>query len=199
MRQKFPGKVFIPKAGGYQLNVDPSKCTAMEMKKLADPLLDKWVSNYRAALPKFRTIVWDTGDELWELARLAKFGELAPKMGAGERNNQYGELNGFYESLVKEAFNYPVNLILIHRVKDEYKANTKTGVRVRAGYKDATFLTQVNLRSMKVPKETGVGAYFGIKVLDCRRNPDIEGMTMVNDFAQLAMKVLPEVDPSVWL
>lgn len=199
VRQKFPGKVYIPKSGGYQLAIDSSQCTAAEMKRQADPLLDKWISNYRAALPKFRTIVWDTADELWELCRLAKFGELSPKLSQGERNNSYGELNSFYEGLVKESFNYPVNFVLIHRVKDEYKANTKTGVRVRSGYKDATFLTQVNLRSMKVPKENGIGSYFGVQVLDCRRNPDIEGEKIENDFRILGMKVFPEVDPKVWL
>lgn len=199
VRQKFPGKIFGPREP-YQLKVGTNDCTAAEMKKIADPLLNRWVANYRGALGsgKIRTVVWDTADELWELARLAKFGELTPKMGVGERNNQYGELNSFYEGLIKESFGYPINFILIHRVKDEYKNNAKSGVRVRAGYKDVYYLTQVNLRSLKAPKENGEGAYFGMKVLDCRRNPDIEGTTMVNDFATLAMKVLPEVNPDTW-
>lgn len=196
--QKFTGKVWVPKDGAYQLKLQPNQCSAAEMKKIADPLLDKWVANFRAALPKVRTIVWDTADELWELTRLAKFGELTPRLSQGDRNNQYGELNTFYESLIKEAFGYPVNFILIHRVKDQYVNNARSGVRVRAGYKDVYFLTQVNLRSMKVVTQ-GVGAQFGIQVLDCRRNPTIEGSMMVNNFRQLAMSVLPEVDPDTWL
>ena len=196
VRQKFPGKIYGPKEA-YSLSIQPNECTPQQMKKVADPVLDRWVANYRWALTKMRTIVWDTADELWELARLAKFGELTPKMSQGERNNQYGELNTFYEGLIKEAFAYPINFIMIHRLKNEYKANASTGNRVRAGYKDLYYLTQVNLRSLKEGRPGG-GANFGVQILDCRRNPDIEGTVMANNFIQLAMMVLPEVDPDTW-
>lgn len=198
VRQKFPGKIFGPTMP-YQLKCNPNDVSAQEMKRIAEPILNRWVANYRAALPKVRTIVWDTADELWELTRLAKFGELTPKMGVGDRNNQYGELNNFYESLIKESFAYPVNFVLIHRLKDQYTNNARTGARIRAGYKDVYYLTQVNLRSFKTVKEGGVGVDFGVKILDCRRNPDIEGGTMPNNFQQLAMEVLPDVDPDNWL
>lgn len=204
VRQKFVEKGKEIKWAGYQLNLNPGT-SKQKVADAAKPVWDRFVANYVAALPVARTIVWDTGDEFWELLRLSTFGELAPKLPKGERNNTYGELNAEYEQLIKASFAYPVNLIIIHRMKDEYVNDSKTGKRRRAGYKDINYLTQVNLKAFKigmVHPQTGEpmpGARFGMQVLDCRRNPDIEGTVIENDFMTLALSVLPEVDPQVWL
>lgn len=208
VKQKFVAKGKVIKVASYTLgNIEANASTA-QIAAAAAPVWDKFVANYRAALTVARTIIWDTGDEFWELLRLATFGEAAPKLSKGDRNNIYGELNGKFEGLIKESWAYSVNMVIIHRLKDEYVSDSKTGKRIRAGYKDINFLTQVNLLAKKYPKvgtDAGgnqivvPGAEFRVHVLDCRRNPDIEGAVMNNDFMELAMAVLPEVDPTVWL
>ena len=157
-----------------------------------------------------RTVVWDTATEVWELLRLAFFGKLAqvPPM-------KYGPANEEYRRLVRAAFDTDKNLILLHRVKDEYVGDTntgsmRTGKKLRAGFNDTGFLVQLNVvtyfdspKSEDGDPEEG----FGLYVRDCRQNMGIAGMRLQGkiegigsmcSFPYLATSVFPDTELGDW-
>ena len=86
-----------------------------------------------------RTIILDTATEIWELLRMARFGKLTQVM-----PYQYGPVNAEYRALIREAYNYDKNLILLHKMKAQYINDKRTGEWERAGFGDTGFLVQVN-------------------------------------------------------
>jgi hypothetical protein len=64
----------------------------------------------------FRTVIWDTATEVWEMLKLAYFGKL-------EKNPQlaYGPVNAEYKALVRLANTHRTNLVLLHQQGKVYK------------------------------------------------------------------------------
>lgn len=151
-----------------------------------------------------RTAVVDTASEWWELCRLAAFGKLTQVM-----PHHYGPVNEEFRNLIKEAYERPdLNLILIHKVKKEYKSgkdgkDSWSGRYERAGMGDVPYLVDVVLEHYRVPMAEGPGCEFGVKVLDSRLNPSetlgLELQGEENEFAFLAVKAWPDTDPTYWL
>ena len=160
----------------------------------------KFKKEYVAALsnPAIRTVTIDTATEAWETLRLAKFGKLSQVM-----PNQYGPANDEYREIVRVAFGSDKNLILLHKMKEEYvasKANPAianwTGEYVRAGFKDSPYLVQMNL----FLDRTKDG--FLCRILDCRQSPVLAGMEIYNDditFPNIATLVFPDTSEEDWV
>ena len=159
----------------------------------------KFKKEYVAALssPTIRTVTIDTATEAWETLRLAKFGKLSQVM-----PNQYGPANDEYREMVRVAFGSDKNLILLHKMKEEYVASKAspaianwTGGYVRAGFKDSPYLVQMNLFLDRT--EDG----FLCRIIDCRQNPMIAGMELYGDditFQSIAGLVFPDSDEGDW-
>ncbi len=141
-----------------------------------------------------RTIVFDTATEIWELLRISRFGRLTQVM-----PYQYGPVNAEYRHLIREAYNYDKNLILLHKMKSEYVDDKRTGNYERAGFGDTGFLVQINAQIYRYTPEDG--GDFVLWVKDCRQNPDIAGQEFEGSmcsFPFLATMAMPNIDPEEW-
>ncbi len=149
-------------------------------------------------VPAIRTVTLDTGTEMWELLRMAKFGKLTQVM-----PNQYGPVNDEFREMVRVAYSSDKNVILLHKMKEEYVTDkakpsiaNRTGRYIRAGFNDVPYLVQMNLSLYKTPEEG-----FCCTILDCRQNPTIEGLTLYNadiTFQQIAVLVFPDTEEKDW-
>lgn len=113
-----------------------------------------------------KTIVFDTATEIWELLRMARFGRLTQVM-----PYQYGPVNAEYRALIREAYNWDKNLILLHKMKAQYINDKRTGEWERSGFSDTGFLVQVNAQVYRYSQEDG--GEFVLWLKDCRQNPDL--------------------------
>ena len=141
-----------------------------------------------------RTILFDTATEIWETLRMARFGALTQIM-----PYMYGPVNKEYRDLIREAYNWDKNLILLHKMKSEYVNDKRTGEYVRSGFNDTGFLVQVNAQVWRY--EPSEGGEFVFSVKDCRQEPDLAGFDLEGEmcnFPSLAAMVLPEVDMGEW-
>lgn len=125
---------------------------------------------------------------------MARFGRLTQVM-----PYQYGPVNSEYRALIREAYGYNKNLILLHKMKPQYVNDKRTADYDRAGFGDTGFLVQVNTRVYRYSPEDG--GDFAIYVEDCRQEPDMVGEELVGpmcSFPFLAGMVLPDIDPKEW-
>lgn len=201
---KFQTKKVIHKAD-YFVNV-PKGVDQASMMKLVEPVWDQFLADWKVAMLQMkqghiRTLILDTGSEAWEVLRLARFGKLTQIM-----PHNYTALNTEYRNLIREAFNTPGNLIILHKLKAQWIDNpatgkgSKTGQYERAGYADTGFLVQVNAlayreRNPETGQKTGA---FHVQVRDCRQNPLLNGQDFagpVCSFPFLGAAVFPGTDP----
>jgi len=156
----------------------------------AEEELAKVEKNYQTALTQARTIVIDTGSELWELLRLAAFGKLEKVM-----PHQYAEVNQTMTRLIKLAYDSEANLLLTHRLKAEWINDKRTGAYEFSGMKDIPFLVQAHARMWTD------GEGYHLKVGKCRQNASVVGLELVNEmitFPTLAQFVFPDSEPKDW-
>lgn len=152
--------------------------------------------------PKIKTIGIDTGTELWELMRMARFG----KVSAPGQNISYwyAPVNAEFRDLFTKVRNSDKNLIITHRLGDEYMNDKKTGAYERKGFKEIGYMVQVNVRlSRRVVRAANgnIERAFQFEVLDCRQNPDIAGEIVEEpmcDFPTLASMIFPDTNPGDW-
>lgn len=189
----------------YQVEYDIPDANAPNAQVLAEKLMETFVRDYQIAIrnPEIRTVVWDTATEIWEQVRLAAFGKLTNVM-----PHHYVQVNNGFRSLIKMAFDSDTNLIMIHRLKDEWQNYTddkgkekgkKTGRKERAGFSDIGFACQVMVQTFFTPDNTD--SPFQMKVLKCTQNPIIThqiysqvGDMRMNSFPYLAADVFPGTD-----
>lgn len=146
-----------------------------------------------------RSMLIDTGSQIWELLRLARFGKLTQVM-----PHHYGPVNEEFRGFIRRAYDANINLTITHKVKKQYVGakdkESWNGKYERSGNGDIGFLSQVQLlhgRDMEEPDKP-----FWIKVLDCRQNADMAGETLSGDmcdFPTLGSMVFPESDPEEWV
>ncbi len=145
-----------------------------------------------------RTLFIDTGTELWELARLAKFGKLSQVL-----PQHYSELNSEFRALLQLAYENPnLNLIITHKMKKEYKTGpdgrgNPTGALETAGFGDMPYLVQLNLEHYIHPQTRA----FGVMVINSRHRGDLMGFTLEGvdcNFPMLASMVLPHTSLQDW-
>jgi hypothetical protein len=185
----------------YELEAQPGQAKEEEVEREASKLWTRVVSDLRDSLasPSIRTVICDTGSELWELKRLSEFGKMSANV------QHYGPVNADFRRVIRLPFDTDKNFIMIHKMKDEWVRGAdgksgKSGKLERAGMKDIGFLLQGNFQTWKVNVDGG-GTEFHGTMLDCRQNPDINGMDFSVDmlsFPQVGMMVFPDSLPEQW-
>jgi len=156
----------------------------------AEKELAKVETNYQTALKQARTIVIDTGTELWQLLRLAAFGRLDKVM-----PHQYAEVNQAMTRLIKLAYDSEANLLVTHRLKEQWVNDKRTGQFEFDGMKDIPYLVQAHARMWVA--EDG----YHLKVGKCRQNATLVGLELMNEmitFPMLAGMVFPDSEPKDW-
>lgn len=190
-------KVKIRKAQ-YRVDV-PEGADEKATSKACEPVWSTFRLNYRLGLAQCRTTVVDTSTDIYELIRMTYFGKLQQVMA-----HHYAPVNTEMKDLFHEAYHSDSNLILLHRVKDEYITRTvqgkekadKTGAKVMAGFSQTKFETQVHLRTFREDGE------FCAEVVTCRQNPDLVGMVLQGDmltFTSLGMMIYPDSTEEEWV
>lgn len=179
------------------------------------PIWEKLESYWLDAVnsPSIRTIMADTGTEMYELCRLAMFGKLE-QVPAHFYNKVYAR----FKRLIDLTYRTDKNVIFIHRQKDEYEKSGKkgegvrTGRRILNGYNDVPFKVQVTLLHWRTSEEydasTGIGVDeangllgFGFTVLTCTQRADLAGKYLAepgNTWAALGSLAYPETDEAYW-
>lgn len=146
-----------------------------------------------------RSVVIDTGTEVWEMLRLARFGKLTQVM-----PHHYGPVNNEMKDIVKAMVDRAdLNTIWIHKLKKEYKTNKAgndawTGGYERAGFGDMPYLCDVVIEHF-FDREN---RQFGIRVKGSRYNAqNIVGNEYLGDMATfpvLAAECFPATDLDYW-
>ena len=157
-----------------------------------------------------RTAVIDTHNELWELLRLAEFGELNPQ---GRIDANYGPVNAMWRSLFKWHRAQPEpkmrNLIVIGQTKQEYKdvirkgakVSEATGRTVSVGQKEVHYMADVVLRTSRdIEGVHGDPGGFLITVEKGWFNAATEGAILANEDCTFArvMSLVTGTDESEW-
>lgn len=192
-------KMIIRPKSGYSTRFSDGK-----QKAEATAEFTRFRNDYMTGLKKVRSVVVDTASELWELLRLARLGKLTQVM-----PHHYVEVNQEYRDLVRMAFENNANLILLHKLKAEWKngadgKGNKTGRFERAGFSETGFLVQINLRATRLEiadRDDADDLGFRLEILNCRQNPSIQGEILRNEminFQFLGSMVYPDIDPAVW-
>jgi hypothetical protein len=154
--------------------------------------------------PKIRSLVIDTNTESWELCRLARLGKVSQVS-----PNAYGPVNAEYGDMIEKGLDSGKNILYIHTMGDQYVGTiTPQGkeISVRTGklktnyYKEMPYLVQVVVQLMRNDTETEVEDRFGLRIVDCRKNPGANGVELWGSlcrFSYLAATVFGD-DPGEW-
>lgn len=154
---------------------------------------------YQDVLGHARTVVIDKATQLWEIMRMAEFGKLDHVKG-----HHYGPVNAQYRNLIQIAYDQDkTNLILLHGLKDEYVADSKTGKRERAGMKETSGLVQCNALCWRDTSKDApnVPDCFHTTVMNCRQNAEMAGMDLNGEdcnFPTMAQLIFPDTKISEW-
>lgn len=140
---------------------------------------DLWKAMWEDAKAKLKksygigkgTVVMDTGGEMYELCRLARFGKLTQVL-----PHNYVETNNEWREVMRWAYESPMNTIFIHKMKPKWVNNQRTSEYEVAGFGDIEYMTQINLRTMGSTEDGKFTPRVFIK--DCRQNPTLGGTTL---------------------
>lgn len=151
-------------------------------------LVERFKDDYKRALDraKVRGIVWDTATEIWEAIRLAHFGKLLQV-----KPHHYSEPNAEMRELLRWAYDSDKNFCFLHKLKDQYINDKRTGKLERQGFKDMGYTVQVVIRMIKDRSKPAPDCFY-FEVTDCRQNPAIENLAFdypENNFPMLAAHV----------
>ena len=152
--------------------------------------------------PDFRTLLVDSASQAWQVLSL---GWPVWSPNKGDMARKAGENNARYSDLIYQIYNTDKNLILTHKMKDEYIDDKRTGGFEMMGYKDTRGLVQVNVKQYWLEKEEAekreVAPGFHLYVSNCRADHELIGLDLANEeitFATLGMMVFPESQLSDW-
>lgn len=158
-----------------------------------------------AALQKdttVRTLIWDTASDVWTLCMLSHFGKTQKI-----QQNLRTECNADYSKVFFDLYKGrpDLNMILIHKLKKEYKPNSKgendwTGKYESSGFNQTGFQVDLTLRA----DWDGVRRSLYTEL----NNPSRFGFDLVGQrwygeesaFNQLALEIFPEImaDMEAW-
>lgn len=168
---------------GAKLSIEDYKREWMEVRRTIHTLVKADV---------IKSLVVDTGGEMWELCRLAAFGKLTQVL-----PHHYGDPKADYDRLIRAPLvRKDLNALYTHKVKAQYINDKRTGKKERSGFADMPFAVQCNILHGKTKE-----GEFTIKIKDCRKNHEIDGMELEGDmcdFPTIAMLVYPDSEPSDW-
>jgi hypothetical protein len=174
----------------YGLDIQPGEAPDKEVAEAACKVWDQFVANFKDGLASCGngTTYVDTISEAWQLCRLARFGRLTQIM-----PHNYTVVNAEMRDLIRECYDHDANVVFTSQMKPEWENYTdstgkekgkKTGRMVRSGFSDMPYLVQINLQCFRTDKPDG-GSDFNITIEDCRQNPNLNGLTLDNDFETL--------------
>lgn len=167
-RQQWKKRIY---RASYSLPViKPDGRNADSIANAAGDLWDKVAVDFMGAIrdPKVQTIIVDTATELFELIKLAIYGKTVQVM-----QRDLGHAYASYRQFIREAESSDKNLVLIHKMKDEYKQDKSTGNRIRAGYKDTAYSVTTEVLMEKNPEEPFPDRYH-CRIHKCHLRPEIE-------------------------
>lgn len=166
--------------------------------------LDLLADYYRALVDDTHvTLVVDTFSELRDYMLIGDYGRTQ-----SIDPFAYGPIHQTLRAMVRSALQGSKNVLLLHQMKEEWSSSldmngrerrAPTGSYKRAGFSGSGYLSQVNLWHYRTDGEDGTR--FFTKIVDCRRNPDLNGLVLegeANDFPHLAALVFPDVDAAQW-
>jgi len=188
---------------------DDNKAKALSgaERKTAEQEWDRFKDSIRKVIeyPKLRSLIIDTATEMWELARMARFGkttQVPPQL--------YVALNAEMRELLTSVYErQDLNVLFIHKMKKEYKSKAGLDKEVwsgrweRAGFGDLPYIVDMNLENY-FNHET---MRFGVRVLDCpRSNPQVIGQEFedaadgspMGAFPWMAVACFPDTDLAYW-
>jgi hypothetical protein len=114
----------------------------------------------------------NTATEVWELARLAKFGKLSQVL-----PQHYTEVNNEFRELLRMSYDASfMNSIFIHKMKAKYINNARTNEYEPSGFGDMEYTSQVNVILDR--EDTDEGPRFTAFIKDCRHNPNVNGQLL---------------------
>lgn len=160
-------------AAEKEIYVKPYRFDDDAKQEVVKKLWDMFVKDYYKALDHkgLKSIVIDSGSDMWEFVRLAEFGKLVQVP-----SFRYREVNSDMRKMVRAALDSDKSLIITHKLKPEYDTNNKaTGKMSMAGFSEMPYLVQANLETYI--NDTGAG----IRILDCRCGMDLRGMELPAD------------------
>ena len=169
------------------------------VKALAYPVWERFISDldefYRSDA---RTGIIDTGGAAYALARFAFHGmdKGRPSAKDDPYGSKSGDMKAIFQGLITDGYNYDKNVLWLHRIKEEWKANAPTGGFVSDGYNQAPYEMQMVLRTKK-DKRT---KEFGVDVVMCRPDTSMEGEEFVGRQCNFAvvMAALTGMDVEEW-
>ena len=174
---------------------------AKRIATAAGEIWNQFRKDFLGGIKQLRTVVIDSGTEMHELIRLARFGRLTQVM-----PHHYGPVNAELALLLRQIYDTDCNLIILHRLKQEYAEQSKsdgqaaaakpTGRLIRAGFSQIPYIVQTIIRLNK--DEDG----FHCKIEDCRHTPDVEGFEIDGDdisFSSVAQLAMPSTTEGDWV
>lgn len=171
------------------------------VKATAYPVWERFISDldefYRS---EARTGIIDTGGAAFALARFAFHGmdKGKPDAKADPYGQKSGDMKAIFQGLITDGYNYDKNVLWLHRVKEEWKANAPTGKYISDGYNQAPYEMQAVLRTKKERKK---GANeFSVEVMKYRPDPEMEGEEFSGRQCQFAivMASISGMDVEEW-
>lgn len=190
----------------FQIPLRKEEKESQQIIDAANKVLNQFESDMQRILNEYKTGIWDTATELWELLMIAEFGKLGEVM-----PHHYAPLNARFRHWIDLFLDSDRNLIMLHKTKDEWKTNDKgkgvqTGRQVRAGFKGAGFDAHVNIVCDRdyAPTDTNPAAPSGeffLLVKDCRANAEMAGQVIpqhMATFQGLGQLVYPDSEAGDW-
>jgi AAA domain-containing protein len=197
--------IYISDISGAAQKVKPGKGklgedSLKEPKKVAEEVLDLIIKRFTAAVDAgVRTVVLDTATRWWEIMRIARFGKIQQVS-----KEHYGPVKAEFERYLFQAMSCTSNIILLHRQRDEYQGDNKTGRFERAGYNDIQYIVHASVELTRIPFEQREEGDLGFRarISDCGTAPEADGIILANEnitFLDVAIQVRPDSTPDMWM
>lgn len=142
-----------------------------------------------------RSIVVDTESEMWELIRMAYFGKLTQVM-----PYQYTEVNAVYKTLLDKADRCDKNLVLLRKMKKQYKNDKWNGRYEPAGFGKAKDIVQVNAEMYMMEGDEEGEEEFTFEILNNGLQASLNHMTFQGEMCNFPFvaAMLTNTTPDEW-
>jgi len=177
---KFLGETEFGPGDIYMAHYDVPEVPIQADKDKYLEVWEQFVGDYKYALKNAASIAIDSGSEMWELHRLARFGKLTQVL-----PRDYGPVNAEQAQIYKDAYETDVNLLVTFQLHAEYVNDKATGKQVRRGFNQSPYLVQANIRTEHHSRRG-----FVANVIDCRLAAWLYG-------AEFAVDAEPPYDTTV--
>jgi hypothetical protein len=193
---KFPDLELYPFDYSFATTLKLPGTASKSITDYASEVWQEFVTNLRASIDRCKTIVIDSGSSAWPLLRLARLGKLTQVMPI-----QYTAVNQEFQALCQMLHRSDANILWLHRLKEEYKDDKKTGGLVRQGFGDIAFEVDAVMRLL-VDENKADDSAFTLQFGACRPNRLLQRKEITGtdiSFAKVAALMYPSTKESDWL